>query len=449
MSAGTVISRDTRFAIPAFADSSKLRLMLGTLLYLAQGFPQGIFFYAMPTWLAANGQSTEVVALAAAAASLPWSLKFIAGLFMDRDTWAAMGRRRPWLIGSQICIIISLIAISLISPLPEQVTLVISFVFMLSVLTAVQDVALDALVVDLTPENEMGRMNGFMFGGKVFGIAAGMAGTGYQLEYHGFATAMLGMLVLFMIPATAALIIRERAGEKLLPWTIGKAAPDLAAVNDTILPIVRVALRNLIRPQGLATVLVILIYSVHQRINEMTDALFAIRQLGWNQAELGSLMASSNIAMGVLCLTLGGWMVDRFGARRIAVWAGMIALPVMGIYIVDPALWGDDRLYVAWFFVKNVPLYLFYLANLVLMMRATAKEAAALSFALYAAIVPIGFMIGAAMLPLLEDMGGWQAMFGASAAFIFIAGLMALLIANDRFAPGEGIAPGSFKEPTA
>ncbi|AOL24175.1 hypothetical protein Ga0102493_1128 [Erythrobacter litoralis] len=35
MSAGAVISRDTRLALPAFADSSRLRLLLGTLLYLA------------------------------------------------------------------------------------------------------------------------------------------------------------------------------------------------------------------------------------------------------------------------------------------------------------------------------------------------------------------------------------------------------------------------------
>lgn len=431
MSAGAVISRDTRLALPAFADSSRLRLLLGTLLYLAQGFPQGIFFYAMPTWLAANGESTEVVAMAAAAASLPWSLKFLAGLVMDRYTWLAMGRRRPWLIGSQICIIASLVAISVISPLAEQTALVIGFIFTLSMLTAVQDVALDALVVDLTPENEMGRMNGFMFGGKVFGIAAGMAGTGYLLEYHGFASAMMGMLVLFMIPATAALIIRERAGEKLLPWTGGQRSPEIIFVNDKLLPILGTALRNLLRPQGLVTVLVVLIYSVHQRLNEMTDALFAIRQLGWNQAELGSLMGASNVAMGLLCLTLGGWMVDRFGARRIALWSGVIALPVMGVYLIDETLWADDRLYVAWFFIKNVPLFLFYLANLVIMMRATAKEAAALSFALFAAIVPLGFMVGAALLPLLEDMGGWQAMFGASAVLVFVAGLLTLLLKRD------------------
>ncbi|AOL24176.1 Major Facilitator Superfamily protein [Erythrobacter litoralis] len=124
-------------------------------------------------------------------------------------------------------------------------------------------------------------------------------------------------------------------------------------------------------------------------------------------------------------------MVDRFGAGRIALWSGVIALPVMSVYLIDETLWADDRLYVAWFFIKNVPLFLFYLANLVIMMRATAKEAAALSFALFAAIVPLGFMIGAALLPLLEDMGGWQAMFGASAVMIFVAGLLTLLLKPD------------------
>lgn len=63
--------------IPAFAEGGRVRLVLGTLLYLAQGFPQGIVFYAIPTWLAAKGQSAVVVGAAASAASLPWMIKFM------------------------------------------------------------------------------------------------------------------------------------------------------------------------------------------------------------------------------------------------------------------------------------------------------------------------------------------------------------------------------------
>ena len=202
------------FVIPAFADSSKLRLLLGTLLYLAQGFPQGIFFYALPAWLVAYDQSTEVVAMAVAAASLPWSFKFLAGLLMDRVSWLPMGRRRPWLVSSQTGIFATLIVVAVLDPLPGQTALIIAIILTLSILTAVQDVALDALVVDLTPDEEMGRMNGYMFAGKVFGIAGGMAITSYLLEHYGLATAMIGMAVFFVIPAGAAVVIRDRKGSQ-------------------------------------------------------------------------------------------------------------------------------------------------------------------------------------------------------------------------------------------
>ena len=325
--------------IPAFADSTKLRLLLGTLLYLAQGFPQGIFFYALPAWLVANDQSTEVVAMAVAAASMPWSFKFLAGLLMDRVAWLPMGRRRPWLGGSQTGIFATLLVVSILAPLPDQTALIIGIILTLSILTAIQDVALDALVVDLTPDEEMGRMNGFMFAGKVFGIAGGMAITSYLLEYHGLATAMIGMAVFFALPAGAALIIREREGEKLLPWTRGGRCPDLVIRADNWIAILAVTVRNLFKPQSLTVVLILLTYGIHQNLIDTTNSLFAIRQLGWTQSEFANLGAIGNIGMGIFCFFIGGRLVDRLGAKRVAFWSGIIAFPAMGWYLMAPALW--------------------------------------------------------------------------------------------------------------
>ena len=350
-------SNSENLAIPAFADSPKLRLMLGTLLYLAQGFPQGIFFYALPAWLVANEQSTQVVAMAVAAASLPWSFKFIAGLVMDRYTWLPMGRRRPWLVASQTGIFVALMAAAILDPAPGETTLVIGFILTLSILTAVQDVALDALVVDLTPDEEMGRMNGFMFAGKVFGIAGGMALTSYLLEEFGLAVAMLGMAAFFVVPSGAAMAIREREGEKLLPWTNGQRSRDLIIETENWWAIMKVTLTNLFKPQSLAVVLVVFTYGVHQNLNDTTNSLFAIRQLGWTQSQFATMGAISNIVMGVFCFTLGGWMVDSFGPKRIAFWSGLIALPSMGWYLLDPALWQGRRLFISWDFVNGGPLF--------------------------------------------------------------------------------------------
>jgi len=400
--------RETR-GLPAFADSTRLRLALGTLLYLAQGFPQGIFFYALPAWLIANDQSTEVVAMAVAAASLPWSLKFLAGLFMDRVSWLPMGRRRPWLVGSQSGIFATLVVVAVLDPLPGQTTMIIAIILTLSILTAVQDVALDALVVDLTPNEEMGRMNGFMFAGKVFGIAGGMAITSYLLEHYGLATAMAGMAVFFVIPAGIGVVIREREREKLLPWTSGQRSADLVIKAESWFDILAATLRNLFKPQSLVVVAVLLTYGIHQNLNDTTNSLFAIRQLGWTQSDYANLGAITNILVGIFCFTAGGWAVDRFGAKRIAFCSGIAAFPAMGWYLIDRSLWSDSYVFIVWSALKTVPLFLFYLANLVLAMRVTAQEVAATSFAVLMAFPTFGFTIAAAILPSLEELGGYQA----------------------------------------
>lgn len=418
--------------LPAFADSRNLRLFLGTVLYLAQGFPQGVFFVAIPTWLAANGQSTAVIASAAAAAAFPWSFKFLAGLFMDRYTWRPMGRRRPWLIGAQTGIAACLLIAALISPAPDDTAVVIAIILILSTLTAVQDVALDALVVDLTPDGEMGRMNGFMFGGKVIGIAGGIAITSYLLEHYGFSIAMLGMLICFAIPAFAVVSIRERKGEKLLPWSKGSSSKDKdASSGDNWALILRAVFHNLIQRRTIMMVLVLLTYGIHQSLNDTTASLFAIRQLGWTPSEYGSMTAAYNIIIGIFCITVGGWIVDRFGPGWIGFWSGITALPIMLGYMADVSLWEDGRLFIAWTGLKSVPLFLFYLANLTMAMRVTAREAAATSFAALMAMPTVGFLIASAILPSLEGLGGFQAMFGASAVLIFVSGLLTLLLHKD------------------
>ena len=135
--------------------------------------------------------------------------------------------------------------------------------------------------------------------------------------------------------------------------------------------------------------------------------------------------------IGIFCITIGGWMVDRFGPGRIAVWSGLAALPLMLGYLSDVSLWQDSRLYIAWYGAKSVPLFLFYLANLVMAMRVTAAEVAATSFSALMAMPTVGFLIASAILPSLEALGGFQAMFGASAVLVCFAGLLTLLLHKD------------------
>ncbi len=82
------------------ANSQKLRLFTLFILYVGQGLPIGLSWFAIPAWMAANGASAQDVGSVIALTALPWSLKLVNGFFMDRYTMLSMGRRRIWLIGA-------------------------------------------------------------------------------------------------------------------------------------------------------------------------------------------------------------------------------------------------------------------------------------------------------------------------------------------------------------
>jgi PAT family beta-lactamase induction signal transducer AmpG len=58
--------------------------------------PLGLFWFAIPAWVAANGASAADVGYVLGLTALPWTLKLVNGFIMDRYTFLAIGRRgRP------------------------------------------------------------------------------------------------------------------------------------------------------------------------------------------------------------------------------------------------------------------------------------------------------------------------------------------------------------------
>src|SRR5687768_9021413 len=101
---------------PALSQSRRLRLFAVLLLYIGQGVPLGLFMFAIPAWMAANGASAADVAYVLGLSALPWSLKFVNGFVMDRYTFLAMGRRRVWLIGAQLVMVGGLLTAAALAP---------------------------------------------------------------------------------------------------------------------------------------------------------------------------------------------------------------------------------------------------------------------------------------------------------------------------------------------
>lgn len=102
------------------ASSRPLRFAAFTALYFAQGVPIGLLTIALPAWLAQRGLGVAEIASYQGIIGLPWGLKLISGPLMDRFSFPAMGRRRPWVLGAQAGLTLAFAGLALVADLLAQ-----------------------------------------------------------------------------------------------------------------------------------------------------------------------------------------------------------------------------------------------------------------------------------------------------------------------------------------
>ncbi|MCH2162653.1 MAG: MFS transporter, partial [Phycisphaerales bacterium] len=164
--------------LPVLSQDRWWRLLVLCGLYVAQGVPFGFVTVTLAAALATAGATTEAIGSIIAMSTLPWAMKWIAGPFVDRFTIASMGRRRPWILLGQLGMVLTLVAMAGLREPTQQLALLGWLAFLHNCFNALQDVAVDALAVDLLRPEERGRANGLMYGSKYGGTALGALGVG-------------------------------------------------------------------------------------------------------------------------------------------------------------------------------------------------------------------------------------------------------------------------------
>lgn len=415
---------------PPMADHRALRFGMIFLLYVAQGVPIGLFFYAMPAWLSVNGASAGSIGLVATMSSLPWTLKFFNGFLMDRFAFLAMGRRRAWLMGAQLMIILGLIAFALASPSPEQALLIGAFSFLVMTATTFQDVAIDGMAVDIVPDEERARANAFMFGGQAVGMAGGAAITGHAIAAWGPTSAFL--LVASLVAAIFMLIvfIREREGERLLPWSAGSAsACNISIQAQAWGPVFRRTFHALVRRDSLLFGVALVLCGTTYGIYPALSSMMAADLHGWGEARIGNFQGLGNLVAAAVAILVGGALADRLGPKRfgIGVLATTAAMAIAMIAL--QGRWADSSLLIGFMIGWVVFDVLKSVALLPIAMRLCDRTVGATQFAIYMALSNLGITFGSAMLPTLSALGGFVAMF-AFIALSFSLSIAFLLAAR-------------------
>ncbi len=417
-------------------QSKPLRLLSLFLLYFTQGVPVGVFSVAIPAWMAANGMSAGQVAGVVGISLLPWSLKLVNGFILDRYTYLPMGRRRAWIVGAQLMIVISLLVGAVISPPAQDVFLLSAIGFASNTAVTFQDVGIDSLAVDIMPEDERAKASGVMFGSQMLGISATSAVTGWLLESAGFASALIVASLAPLAVALFLMTVREREGEKLLPWTSGEAHPRNKAIQvEAWVPLLRETFKALIVPVTLILLVVNVFSMVPYGGYESFHPVLSTQFAGWDISDYTSTMGTATLAAGLIGLIIGGWMVDFVGAQRSAL--GICALTVAAL--ITMALlresWSEGWPLAPFFISGEVLGTMLTIAVVPICMRACTPSVAATQFTIFMAAGNFGRPLGASITAALDMEGSPTSLYWALAALVGVAAILLYLVrfpADDR-----------------
>lgn len=413
---------------PSLTENSALRFVAIFLLYFSQGIPIGICIIAVPAWLTAQGATPADVGLYVSVVVLPWGFKLINGLLMDRWTYLAMGRRRAWLLGSQLVLICNLIAMIALQPGSEDLTVLMILGFCMNVATSFQDVAVDGMAVDIVPKDERGKANGVMFAGQKFGIALTSAVGGWALVHGGpaLAAAIVATVVLLIFILMA--IVRERPGEKLMPWSSGRSSCESQALQQgRWLPILKGVFEAFLKPTTALFAIGAAFYGIARGVMEPTAPTFAVSQLGWASAQYSAYYGTLNIAIALISLVVVGPVSDRFGIGRTIFFILFMLMALQTLFGLSGDLWDTS-------YVFNAYLFLYLMGDLAMLIVMCAwimylcnPAVSASQFAMFLAIPNLAKAFSASQLGNIMDWGGYQAVFLFSSLFFGIALVLMIL----------------------
>ena len=199
---------------------SYLKYPLFGSLYFSEGLGFSLQIVIIPIYLVEMGVSLPVATLVAGIASVPWMIKFVWGGIVDY--FIRFGRKRFILIGGFFAAV-GFVLLAIIDPVTALIPFAI-LLFLTRCGTAFFDVSADAWAIEISYEQERGKINaaiitgtfgGMAVGSSVFGAIANIFGYSYV-----FLTAALMVILIIIFPLvvkdTKIYKKRQKVGELLV-----------------------------------------------------------------------------------------------------------------------------------------------------------------------------------------------------------------------------------------
>ena len=301
---------------------SDRRMLLLAFLGFSSGLPLLLIASTLSLWLKDAQVSLTAIGLFAWVL-FPYKIKFLWAPIVDRVRLPFFGPRcglrRSWLWFTQLGLIGSLFALSMIDP-REDLYFTALYSIIIAVFSATQDIVIDGYRVEiLSPEEQGAGAAVAVFGYRIGMIISG-AGALYVAEFYGWAIAYQVMAVSLSLGVIATFFAHE--SKEIKPTQHRQATESIfhflkrQAIDGFIHPISEVFKRR----GALLFLFFIMLYRVGDALANKMVPPFLV-EAGFTKIEIANIAKSFGIVASIIGVVLGGFLVKYIGVLR-ALWVG-------------------------------------------------------------------------------------------------------------------------------
>lgn len=415
----------TSTPFPTLSESTFWRYFNFTALYFAEGLQMGMLFVGIPAWMAMQGKTPGEIGSFAVACALPWTFKFVVAPLMDRYTYLPMGRKRSWVLFGQFGLVVTLLVMAYVPDPLNNLSLFNAAAFLVSSLGALQDAATDGLAVDVIPADEQARANGFMGGARMIGSSLSLAGGSWLLNTYGFSVALFALSAMIGLVTLVPILLREQSGEKLLPWTAGTTSPTNRKVQISNWSTILKSLYNVFRLRNSLLVSLLLFISMGSyNFFETLLPLFAVRVTGWTNVFYSQAFATADLVGGVGGIFLGGYLIERFGKKRMISSYFFLIMGLVSLLIFAKTYWKSTEFMYGFIVVYRWLNAFAKIGVYAIAMQCCSKLVSASQFTFYMTFGAVGSMVGATLIGPIKENFSWEITFFSFIGMLALAGLV-------------------------
>ncbi len=295
------------------------RMLICVFTGFASGLPLYLLLNLVPAWLRTEHVDLKVIG-AFALIQFPYTWKFIWSPLLDRYVVPLLGRRRGWMLLTQIGLLLVIASLGGFSP-QNDLSIIVLLATLLAFLSATQDIVLDAYRRELLLDNELGLGNAVHVNAyRIAGLIPGSLSL--ILADHLAWDKVFIITALFVLPGMAMTLLVKEPVALNVPKTLRAAVVE--------------PFREFITRQGVQSALLILAFLFFYKLGDSLCTALATPfylDMGYSKTQIGLIAKNAGLWPAVIGALLGGIWMLKIGINR-ALWLfGVVqVVSIFGFY---------------------------------------------------------------------------------------------------------------------